>query len=171
MRMKDLCSAAAGATALLLMAGCNPGTGIAPTDAPNDWLINAEDDETRLRRLQDQLRGMDVAMWEVGQRYEQLHAALGRENYDLALYHWNKIEVATTNALVKRPARRASAESIFLSGLTEQVRKGFESRDPEQAWAAFESARTACIACHQAEKVGYMGNQPMFDLRRPGAVE
>ena len=60
----------------------------------NDWLLSAESDEERFRRLQRQLRGFDQPMWEVGERFESLHDALLRNNFGLALYHWDKI--ATT---------------------------------------------------------------------------
>jgi len=107
-------------------------------------------------------------MWEVGERYQQVHSALDRGNFDLAVYHWDEMDEAIDGALVRRPERRASAEGIFLSGVSARVREGFASQDPEQAWGAFELARSACMSCHVAEAVPFMSDQPMFDLRRPG---
>lgn len=130
----------------------------------SDWLLRAESDEARFRLLQKQLRGFDQPMWEVGERFEQLHDALNRENYELAVYHWDKIKASIENDVAKRPARGASAQSLFLGELWTDVRAGLESADNKKAWDSFEKARSAC---HPAEKVGFMNQQAIFDLARP----
>jgi hypothetical protein len=140
----------------------------APARTPNDWLFNLEGEDARLGQLQLQLRGADVAMWEIGERYEGLHEALSRGNFQLAVYHWDKIKQSLDNALVRRPARRASAESTFLDEVWPQLREVFLSGGAEQAWAGFERARTACMACHEAENLAYMNDMPLFALRAPG---
>ena len=33
---------------------------------------------------------------------------------------------------------------------------------PCEAWAAFAQVRAGCMACHEAEKVAFMNNQPLF---------
>jgi mono/diheme cytochrome c family protein len=153
----------------LFLVAANPGGSASRAEelSQNDWLLRAENDEARFRLLQKQLRGFDQPMWEVGERFEQLHDALRRENYELAVYHWDKIKTAIENGVAKRPARGASARGLFLGELWTDVRAGLESADNKKAWDAFEKARSACLACHQAEKVGFMNRQAVFDLARP----
>ena len=79
----------------------------------NDWLLDAPDDLTRFQLLQRYLRGFDQPMWEVGHRYAGLYDALERENYDLALYHWDKIRTTIRNGYLKRPARRANSDAAL----------------------------------------------------------
>jgi len=98
----------------------------------NDWLLSADSDTERFERLQQQLRGFDQPMWEVGDRYSSLHAALERENYDLALYHWDKIGTTIENGIAKRPGRADSARALFLDSTFAEVRTGLEQRNPKQ---------------------------------------
>ncbi len=140
----------------------------APRPPSNNWLLDAPDDAERLRLLQQYLRGFDQPMWEVGERYEQLHEALTRENYDLAAYHWDKIKVTIQNGYLKRPARKANSDALFLDRTWAEVDVALKSRDGAKAWAGFEVARKACMSCHDAEKVPFMNNQPMLrDLAAP----
>jgi len=133
----------------------------------NDWLLSADSDTERFERLQQQLRGFDQPMWEVGERYSSLHAAFERENYDLALYHWDKIGTTIENGIVKRPGRADSARALFLESTFAEVRTGLEQRSPEAALQAFGIARSACMSCHQAEQVEYMNDQLLFELPVP----
>lgn len=133
----------------------------------NDWLLRAENDEARFRLLQKQMRGFDQPMWEVGERFERLHDALRRENYELAVYHWDKIKTSIENGIAKRPARGESARNLFLGDPWSEVRAGLISADRKKAWDAFDTARAACQSCHQAEKVGFMNQQAVFELSRP----
>src|SRR6187455_2295229 len=75
---------------LMVLAGCGDGEQQAKATSPNDWLVGAPD-AARFALLQRQLRGFDQPMWEVGERFERVHAALKRGNYPLATYHWEKI--------------------------------------------------------------------------------
>lgn len=135
--------------------------------SPNDWLLSAPDDESRFRLLQTQLRGFDQPMWEVGERFERLHTALGRGNYPLTAYHWEKIRTAIENGIAKRPKRRENAEAMFLKPVWSDVDADLKSGDAARAWAAFTRAKTACQGCHQAEQVPFMNDQPVFDLAAP----
>jgi len=139
-----------------------------PERTPNDWIFNLPEDEARTAALQLQLRGLDVAMWEIGMRYEGLYEALARDNGELAVYHWEKTKQTLDNALVRRPARRANAEALFLDTLWPEVRQVLGEGTEAERWAAFERVRDACLACHEAENVTYMNNMAMFDLRAPG---
>jgi mono/diheme cytochrome c family protein len=134
----------------------------APKPPSNDWLLDAPNDTERFKLLQRYLRGFDQPMWEVGYRYEGIHDALKRDNYALAIYHWDKIKTTIENGYMKRPARRANADAILFSGPWDKVKASFESRDRTQAWAGFALARTTCIACHEAEKLPEMNGQAIF---------
>lgn len=138
--------------------------------SPNDWLLSAKDDTARFELLQQQLRGFDQPMWEVGERFERLHGALRRGNHALASYHWEKIKVMIENGIAKRPKRAANAKALFLNPVWADVDAALKSDDKARAWAAFDRAKTACLACHVAEKVEFMNDQPVFDLSTPSGA-
>lgn len=134
----------------------------APGKTPNDWLLNAPDDEARFKLLQRYLRGFDQPMWEVGERFESVYEALADENYDLAVYHWEKIRATIVNGYMKRPKRQANADALFVNGAYQPVLDAFKSKDSKKAWEGFKLARNTCQSCHEAEKVGFINNQPLF---------
>lgn len=129
------------------------------------WLTGAESDSNRFELLQRYLRGFDQPMWEVGERYKSIHEALERDNFELANYHWDKIKVTIENGYLKRPARQQNAEKTLLNVTWHEVKAAFESKDSKRARNGFSQARAACMACHAAESVPYMNNQPLFDLQ------
>jgi hypothetical protein len=135
----------------------------------DDWLLGASSDTERFRRLQQQLRGFDQPMWEIGERFARIHEALERDNYERAAYHWWKIEQTLTNAIMKRPLRAANARAFLLDNNHQRLLTEFESRDPRRAWAAFEEAKTICQGCHQAEQAAFANNQALFELSAPAA--
>ena len=124
-------------------------------------MVGASEEE-RFQRIQKYLRGFDQPMWEVGERYEKLFEALVRGNFELASYHWAKIKLTIENGTMKRPARRASADEFLLIGRWKSVNEALGSGDRATAWGGFEAARDSCMACHEAEGVGYMNDQAMF---------
>lgn len=128
----------------------------------NHWLLDEANHEARFKKLETYLRGFDQPMWEVGQRYEFMHQALQRNNYDLAAYHWKKIKKTIENGLMKRPARAANAEQILLNTTWKAVNDALLTKQPEQAWKGFQQATAACMACHVAENVAFMNDQPLF---------
>jgi hypothetical protein len=99
---------------LTVLAGCGDREQQTKANSQNDWLVAAPDDAARFALLQRQLRGFDQPMWEVGERFERVHAALKRGNYPLATYHWEKIRTTIENGIVKRPKRRENAEAARL---------------------------------------------------------
>jgi hypothetical protein len=133
----------------------------------NDWLLDAETDEQRFELLQDYLGGFSQSMWEVGERYVAIHESLTRENFELASYHWEKIRSAIRNGYLKRPARRANSDALFLDELWGEVHDAFQSGDADNTWAGFGRAKEGCMACHAAEGVPFMNDQSMFELGRP----
>ena len=81
----------------------------------------------------------------------------------------NKIKTTIENGYLKRPARRANAEAVFLNTAWGDVKAAFESRDKKRAWEGFATARAACMTCHEAEKLPEMNGQAIFhDLLIPG---
>ena len=104
------------------------------------------------------LRGLDVAMVEIGYRYQELYWAGVDENWEYADYQREKIDLALENALERRPKRRASAEAVFMPALEElrqaiALKRGFQ--------VAFARTTTACNSCHVAESV------PSFHVAPP----
>lgn len=154
------------APALILAGALAAFAHAEPTGNANDWLLGAESDTARFQRLQTYLRGFDQPMWEVGERFQRAHDALADKNYDLARYHWEKIKVTIENGYMKRPARRTNADALFLSTAYIQTLKAIETKDAAKAWEGFAAGRAACIACHEAEKVGFINDQSLF--RRTG---
>ncbi|MCE3257299.1 MAG: hypothetical protein K0Q64_1382 [Nitrobacter vulgaris] len=154
---------------LTVLAGCGDREQQTKANSQNDWLVAAPDDAARFALLQRQLRGFDQPMWEVGERFERVHAALKRGNYPLATYHWEKLRTTIENGIVKRPKRRENAEAMFLKPVWEGVDADLKSDDAARAWAGFERAKAACRSCHQAEQVPFLNDQPVFDLAAPVA--
>ncbi|QOC22217.1 hypothetical protein IC757_14535 [Wenzhouxiangella sp. AB-CW3] len=127
----------------------------------DDWLTNADED-TRAERLSSYLGGFSGAMWEVGNRWERMAQAIRDDNFELAHYHWDKIGSAIRGGYMKRPARQANADALFLDGIWKNYLETLESGDGEAIRKQFGQARDACMACHVAEDVPFMNDQPMF---------
>ncbi len=168
--MKTFVAAAAALTAVLVLAFGTTAPLIAqqslPAPAPpknvNDWLLNADSDKDRFRKLQTYLRGFDQPMWEVGERYQRVYDALGDGNYDLAEYHWEKIKVTIQTGYMKRPKRQPNSDAMFVNNVYGPILAAIKSKDAKKAWEGFELGRAACMSCHEAEQVGFMNNQPLF---------
>ncbi|TVS09495.1 MAG: hypothetical protein EA417_20295 [Gammaproteobacteria bacterium] len=156
---------------MALLAGCSDveverGANAEPIS--DGWLGRFEDDAERFRALEGYLGGFSSAMWEVGERYRHLHQALEDDNLPLASYHFEKIGDAIRNGYRKRPARQANSDALFMDAVFEPAGAAFAEGDQAAAWQAFEQVRAACIACHVAEDVTFMNDQPMLrDLRAP----
>lgn len=151
--------------ALLIFA--MPAFTTAESSTLDEWITGAASDQERFKRLERYLRGFDQPMWEVGERYEKIHAALARGNFELAAYHWRKIKTTIENGVLKRPAREANAQAFLLKDVWSQVLSAFESENTEAAWQGFVQARSACMGCHVAEQVAFVNDQPMFELAGP----
>lgn len=135
--------------------------------ASKHWITEAMNDSERFQRIEKYLRGFDQPMGEVGERYQKLYAALTLGNLELASYHWAKIKLTIDNGTMKRPARRASAEALFLGDTYNSVYASLASGDQITGWKGFGTARSACMKCHEAEGVGYMNDQAMFTELTP----
>jgi hypothetical protein len=98
------------------------------------------------------LRGLDVAMVEIGYRYGELYWGGRDRNWSYADYQVQKIRLALENALERRPKRRASTESTFTPVLDE-VARVVEAHDAARFGETFDRMTAACNACHAAENV------------------
>jgi mono/diheme cytochrome c family protein len=156
---------AAGVMGIGLLVGGLQDAGAqsaAPPKNVNDWLLNAPSDEDRFKKLQTFLRGFDQPMWEVGERYQRVYDALGDGNYDLAEYHWEKIKITIQTGYMKRPKRQPNADAMFVQNVYDPILAAIKSKDAAKAWDGFDLGRQACMACHVAEQVGFMNEQPLF---------
>jgi hypothetical protein len=152
-----------GLSAATLALAHGPGS---PAD---NWLLNERDADKRTEMIQEQFGGFGTAMREVGERWNSIHAALERNNLELAVHHWEELHEAMEHGVVRRPGRKASADAFFFNSLYDDVKRDFESGDSERAWRGFEKGRESCMACHVAEQMPFLNDQAMFDRRTPGA--
>ncbi|WP_429885942.1 hypothetical protein [Geoalkalibacter halelectricus] len=154
--------------ALLVFALAVPATASLTKTADRHWLTGA-DEKTRLERLEHYLGGFSSAMLETGLRYGHVRQAVADENWLLADYHWKKIADAIENGLMKRPARRANAEAMFLEGPWKALDVAWAQDDTRAVEKALHSAHQACLNCHVAEKVAFINDQPL--LRKTPKLE
>ncbi len=124
--------------------------------APEHWLVEPLRDQRN--QLEHHLRGLDVAMVEVGYRFNELFFAGQDGNWDYAKYQIEKIELATRLAVERRPKRAASAEP-FLAETIPIVKRAIEvarrTRDNPVFQDAMERLRMDCMKCHVAENIPY----------------
>lgn len=84
---------------------------VALTQTGDSWLKGNTDE--KLAQIEKHLRGLDVAMAEIGYRYGELHHAVKEKNWDYAKYQTEKIELALRLALERRPKRAASSQTFL----------------------------------------------------------
>jgi hypothetical protein len=129
----------------------------------NNWLLDANDDTERFRRLQVVAGGTDLPMWEIAHRYEELYVAIQNSNWEMGVYHWEKLQDRLNTAAMKRPARTQNIEGMFLdNGVWKSMHDALTSRDPGRMRKQFQIVRQTCIACHVAEKVGFLNDSSVF---------
>jgi hypothetical protein len=147
---------------LALVACGQPAPPAVPPSRGEGWLTGAPDQATKDERLEKYLRGFDQPMWEVGERYERVEQALREQNWALEAYHWEKIQATIEGGLMKRPKRRANAEALFLEDPWKGLHEALKGEDPGRIGPAFARAKGACVACHVAEQVPFINDQPLF---------
>lgn len=147
-------------------AGCLTNAAIVCAEQPqkpsDNWLLEAQDDTERFKRIQQMFGGFSLSMQLVGERYDRTYDAITDGNYDLAVYHWKKIKETIELGYLRRPAREANAVAIFLKGPWAPASEALAAKDKVKARQQFLLARSACMACHIAEKVPFMNDQPRF---------
>lgn len=117
------------------------------------WL--SSDNDSAFVQIEKQLRGFDMAMKEVGYRYNELYFAGLDENWDYAKYHLEKIKTAIENGLERRPLRSQSAQG-FLEYSIPTLMKTIQESDKESFLKEFEMFRQSCNSCHISEQVEFM---------------
>ncbi|DAB30820.1 MAG TPA: hypothetical protein CFH84_01970 [Sulfurimonas sp. UBA12504] len=122
----------------------------------SEWLMNIKEDKAKFQEIQKQFRGFDTVMMEVGYRYEATKKAIDKSEYDLAMYHWNKIKTAIDNGTVRRPARKESADDFFLKSVYSEFSDVLNSRDKTKINTAFDTIKNVCNGCHVNQKVGFI---------------
>ena len=150
-------TAAIAASVLAILSWQRGRTPVAPGDnhspmPSGEWLKGTTSD--RLRAIEKHLRGLDVAMAEIGYRFTELYFAGQDGNWDYAKYQAEKIELALRLAVERRPKRRASAQP-FLDEDLPFVRQAIQRRDRAGFDRAMERLRSACMKCHNKEDVPY----------------
>jgi hypothetical protein len=129
----------------------------------NNWLLDANDDTERFRRLQVVGGGTDIPMWEIAHRYEELYVAIQNNNWEMGVYHWEKVQDRMNTAGMKRPARTQNIEGLFFdNGVWKSMHDALTSKDSDRMRKQFQVVRQACMACHVAEKVGFLNDSSVF---------
>jgi hypothetical protein len=129
----------------------------------SDWLLDANDDAERFRRLQIIAGGTEIQMLEISLRFEQVFVAIQNSNWPMAAYQWQKIRNRMEGAAMKRPVRTPNLEDKFLeNGAWQNMAKAIESKDSVRARAGFSQARKDCMSCHEAEKVEFLNGSSVF---------
>jgi cytochrome c1 len=129
----------------------------------SNWLLDANDDTERFRRLQLVASGTDIPMWEISQRFEELHLAVSKNNWEMGVYHLEKMRDRMNTAGMKRPARTQNIEAMFLKiGVYQSMHDALTSKDPARMRAEFLTMRNVCMGCHNAENVGFLNDSAVF---------
>ena len=101
------------------------------------------------------LRGMDMAMVEIGYRYNELYWAGKDSNWEYATYQLDKIRTALENGLERRPKRAKSAE-VFLADALPSVREAIQKQDGDLFRQRFTTLTANCNTCHALEAMGFV---------------
>ncbi len=133
----------------LLHAGNNYST-------RSDWLLDINTTNGKFMAIQKQFRGFDLAMVEVGYRFNTFYYSIKDKNYDLALYNWDKIKKAMENGIIRRPKRALDAKSMFLNSQYNVMRKALQKHDAKAVAEAYEETKILCNACHISQKVPFI---------------
>ena len=106
----------------------------------------------RFRRLQIVASGTDIPMWEIGNRFEELHIAVTKGNWEMGVYHLEKMRDRMNTSGMKRPARTQNIEAMFFkSGAYQNMHDALTSKDASRMRAEFQNMRGVCMAGHKAQ--------------------
>jgi hypothetical protein len=140
--------------ALLALGG---GIELRPANAqaPGGWLKALPPDK-QMDAIDKQLRGFDMATFEVNYRYIETYFAAMEGNWDYAAYTFEKLAWAMRNGFERRPKRRANAEGMFLNGTYPPVLDAIQKKNIALFKERFDALRATCNGCHVAEKVPFI---------------
>ncbi len=122
----------------------------------SNWLLETETNEQKFKKIQKQFRGFDLAMVEVGYRFNSFYFAIKDKNYDLAHYQLDKIKKAIENGTERRPKRKKNSETMFLNRQYKAMDEALSSKDSQQIQKEYINTKQLCNACHIAEKVPFI---------------
>jgi len=122
----------------------------------SDWLLETNSSAEKFEKIQRQFRGFDLAMVEVGYRFNSFYFALKDENYPLASYQLDKIKKAIVNGTERRPKREHNSKSLFLDTQYKSMRKALSKKDSKEIWREYNETKVSCNACHVAENVPFI---------------
>jgi len=122
----------------------------------SNWLTDTNNTQEQFQKIQKQLRGFDLAMVEVGYRFNSFYFAIKDKNYPLANYQWDKIKKSIENGIVRRPARKANSQAMFLDTQYGSMKKALEKKDAKLIEKEYEQTKQVCNACHVAERVPFI---------------
>jgi hypothetical protein len=122
----------------------------------SNWLLEIKTDTQKFKAIQKQFRGFDLAMVEVGYRFNSFYFAIKDKNYDLAIYQWDKIKKAIINGTYRRPKRKTNSETMFLNTQYKTMKTALTKKDEKLIWQEYSQVKQSCNACHAAERVPFI---------------
>ena len=122
----------------------------------SEWLMETNSSSEKFEKIQKQFRGFDLAMVEVGYRFNSFYFALKEQNYPLANYQWDKIKKAIDNGVMRRPKRKENSQTMFLDTQFKNMREAIVKKDQKLIWQEYNNTKVSCNACHVAEKVPFI---------------
>lgn len=131
--------------------------------ASNKWLLDADSDTERFRRIELVTSGFDIPMIEVGNRYEELVNAVRRSNWELASYQITKITDRMNQMAIKRPGRTDSLERYFLDAAPwAAVAQSVKDNNRTESLTNIRAVTAQCQLCHVAEGLAYTNDSGLF---------
>jgi hypothetical protein len=122
----------------------------------SNWLMDTNSSDARFKKIEKQLRGFDLAMVEVGYRFNSFYFAIKDKNYPLAEYQWDKIKKAIENGIERRPKRETNSKTMFLNTQYKSMKKLLVKQESKQIWEEYNRTKQTCNACHVAERVPFI---------------
>ena len=116
-----------------------------------EWIVGTE--EERIKKIEKQFRGFDMAMVEIGYRYTELYWAGQDENWEYANYLIEKIQLSLNNGLERRPKRAKSAEMLL--NYIPTIQKTVENKNKKEFQSSYQTFTQLCNGCHSLEKVSF----------------
>lgn len=108
-------------------------------------------------------KGDEWVTEDMAHRSEALHSAIQKGDWDLGIYHLEKLRGRMLTAFIKRPTRIQNLEEAFLdSGIDAALHSTLISTNADRARATFEETRMTCMACHTAEKLVFVNDSTVF---------
>jgi hypothetical protein len=121
----------------------------------SNWLLDTKG-EQKFNAIQKQFRGFDLAMVEVGYRFNSFYFAINDKNYGLAHYQLDKIKKAIENGIIRRPKRESNSKAMFLDTQYKSMSKALDSKDEKIIQEEYMRTKQLCNACHKAERVPFI---------------